>query len=207
MAKITDAQYIVTACGANVPEKSIESIAKKTQNEFDVDWVLTELALIEKPTAKDIIRIINKAKPTPKAHCGACKKGFIYALNRYTFRDMEANDVAITVPILLPKAMCYCPNCGKTPGSLQKSLSYMNPTMVGWQWVILYDFAIYHLQHSIAPNDFNPTELWASLEIFPELTQQQMNVMNEIWQYAQSRAQIQTPDLNPLIQKNIRGIA
>ena len=207
MAKITDVQYIATACGVTLKDKVIEGIAKKTQNEFDIDWVITELALIETPKSRDIIKAINKAKSTPKAQCGACKKGFIYSLNRSVFRDMEASDVAINVPIMLPKAMCYCPNCGKTPGSLQKSLSYMNLTMVGWQWVILYDFAIYHLQHSIAPNDFNPTELWPSLEIYPELTQQQMNVMNEIWKYAQSRAQIQTHDLTPLIQKNIRGIA
>lgn len=207
MAKISDVQYIASSCGVSFPEKTIESIARKTQREFDVDWVLSELALIVTPGTKDIIRVINKAKSTPKAHCGACKKGFIYSLNRSVFQDMEANDVAIQSPIMIPKAMCYCPNCGKTPGSLQKSLSYMNLTMVGWQWVTLYDFAIYHLQHSIAPNDFNPTEIWPSLEIYPELTQQQMNVMNEIWQYAQSRAQIQTPDLTPLIQKNIRGIA
>ena len=207
MAKISDLQYIASSCGLSFPEKTIESIARKTQREFDVDWVLSELALIVTPGAKDIIRVINKAKSTPKAQCGACKKGFIYSLNRSVFRDMEANDVAINVPIMLPKAMCYCPNCGKTPGSLQKSLSYMNLTMVGWQWVILYDFAIYHLQHSIAPNDFNPTEIWPSLEIYPELTQQQMNVMNEIWKYAQHREPIQTPELTPLIQKNIRGIA
>lgn len=207
MAKISDVQYIASSCGVSFPEKTIESIARKTQNEFDLEWVIGELALKEPLKPEDIIRVINKAKPTPKAHCGKCKKGFIYSLNRSVFREMQDNDVAIQYPIMLPKAMCYCPNCGKTPGSLQKSLSYMNLTMVGWQWVTLYDFAIYHLQHSIAPNDFNPTEIWPSLEIYPELTQQQMNVMNEIWQYAQSRAQIQTPDLTPLIQKNIRGIA
>lgn len=193
MAKISDAQYIVNAvnaAGADVPEKSITSIARKTQNDFDLDWVLTELALIERPGAKDIIRIINKAKPTPKAHCGKCKNGFIYSLNRAVYRDMVANDVAILLPVMLPKSMCYCPNCGKTPERLQQRINSSDTDETGWIYVILMDFATYHLH--IHPDIFDPTEIW-NIQISPELSREQIKMVEAIREIADSRF----PSLDP----------
>lgn len=187
MAKISDAQYIVNAvnaAGADVPEKSIESIAMKTQNDFDLDWVLTELALIERPGAKDIIRIINKAKPIPKAHCGKCKNGMIYTLNRPVYRDMVANDVAIQSPVMLPKSMCYCPNCGKNPGRMQEIINAATFEEIGWIYVILMDFATYHLH--VNPDTFNPEELWG-LQIYPELNQHQIMIIDAVRDIAGNR--------------------
>jgi len=207
MAKFADVQYIATACGIELKDKAVEGIARKTQNEFDPEWVITELALIDKPEGKDIIKIINKAKPLPKAHCGKCKQGFIYSLNRTMLRDMMNHEVTIETPIMLPKSMAYCPNCGLKTGNYQTSINKMNTNEIGWAWVILYEFATYHLQQSTTPHEFNPNELWASIEIYPELNQQQIKIMNSIWEYAQNRVMIHTPDLNPIIQKTIRGIA
>lgn len=190
MAKIYDVQYIATASGMSLPEKTIESIARKTQNEFDVEWVIGELALKEILKPGDIIRVINKAKPTPKAHCGKCKNGMIYTLNRAVYRDMVANDVAILFPVMLPKSMCYCPNCGKTPERLQQRINSSDNDETGWIYVILLDFATYHLH--IHPDIFDPTEIW-NIQISPELSREQIKMVEAIREIADSRF----PSLDP----------
>lgn len=190
MAKIKDVQHIATACGVTLKDKVVEGIAKKTQNEFDIDWVITELALIETPESKDIIKAINKAKPTPKAHCGKCKNGMIYTLNKATYRDMSQNDVSILFPVMLPKSMCYCPNCGKTPERLQQRINSSDTDETGWIYVILLDFATYHLH--IHPDIFDPTEIW-NIQISPELSREQIKMVEAIREIADSRF----PSLDP----------
>lgn len=190
MAKISDVQYIAMASGMSLPEKTIESIARKTQNEFDVEWVIGELALKEILKPGDIIRVINKAKPTPKAHCGKCKNGMIYTLNKAAYRDMSQNDVNIRYPIMLPKAMCYCPNCGKAPERLQQRINSSDTDETGWIYVILLDFATYHLH--IHPDIFDPTEIW-NIQISPELSREQIKMVEAIREIADSRF----PSLDP----------
>lgn len=190
MAKISDVQYIAMASGMSLPEKTIESIARKTQNDFDVEWVIGELALKEILKPGDIIRVINKAKPTPKAHCGKCKNGMIYSLNKAAYRDMLQNDVNIRYPIMLPKAMCYCPNCGKVPESLQQRINSSDNDETGWIYVILLDFATYHLH--IHPDIFDPTEIW-NIQISPELSREQIKMVEAIREIADSRF----PSLDP----------
>lgn len=190
MAKIYDVQYIATASGMSLPEKTIESIARRTQNEFDVEWVIGELALKEILKPGDIIRVINKAKPTPKAHCGKCKNGMIYTLNKAAYRDMIQNDVNIRYPIMLPKSMCYCPNCGKAPESLQQRINSSDTDETGWIYVILLEFATYHLH--IHPDIFDPTEIW-NIQISPELSREQIKVVDAIREIADSRF----PSLDP----------
>lgn len=185
---MNDIRYVLTSAGIELADKAIESIAKGTCKHFDLDRVIAEISLDNVTSWKKIIKVINHNEThPPKVHCEECRKGFIYTLNRSVMNDMRKAGVFITTPLLLPKALTYCPNCGATPNTLNKIISKLSEEDQGWLFVVLYDFAVYTLQRRINPDDFNPSELWPSIQFNPYLTEPQKAVMLETQTIAKHR--------------------
>lgn len=188
MAKKTDVQYIASSMGLNYVDRTIVQIAKKTINEFDLEAAINDLAMYDKPKSQDVINAINSNPiKTETTICMNCKKGWIHVVNRQVLRDQQANGVKINTPLLLPKALAPCPNCGKEPDTLAKRISKMNEEELAWTFVILYEFAVYSLQLTINEDQFNLTLLWPSIEINPRLNEQHRAVIHEIQTIAKHR--------------------
>ena len=116
-------------------------------------------------------------------------------------RMMNDAGVTINYPIMIPKATAHCPNCGTSKIKTAEMINeHYRPEEQGWMWVILYDFAVYHLNKKIPPNIFDPAMYWKEINIYPELNEKQVWIMNMIYSNSGNTQLITTPVMN-IIQK------
>jgi hypothetical protein len=190
VGRIADIRYLADQVGLQIADTTIEAIAASTPNDIDLDAILNDLRLKEKVTAGTLKKAIQNAPKPPQEHCGQCRDGFIHALDVHTLREMNQNDVLITNPIRLPKAKAYCPNCGiKKEWTIRKVNGSFGED-AGWQWVVLYSFAIFQLQHSTPYDKFNPQAIWPAIDLNPELSNQQLSILHMIQDAAKHRIPI-----------------
>jgi len=207
MAKMIDLQVICSRLNISIPQQSMEAIAASTPNNLNIEEIINILALKEKVTATTLKGAILKAPRPAQEYCGQCREGYINTLDRAKLKAMDENLVIISNPLMLPKAKAHCPNCGtKNDWTIQKvNGSYRDEA--GWQWVILYEFAIYQLQHDTAPESFNPREIWPSIDLNPELSNQQLSIMHMIHEAARRRIPLKTNPIPKIIHEAAEQVA
>jgi hypothetical protein len=196
MAKIADLQHIIYETNANIKQPAIEIIAQKTRNNFNFDWVISELKLKEKVTPKTIIKTINEAPREKLDACGFCVNRFISVLDRSTLKEID--ETSIIYPILLPKAKAHCPNCGREKEKTPAIIYLYTKNELGWLFVILYDFVIHRLNLKIPYLQFRTMDIWKDIDIYPELSLLQQKIIEMI----QENARIEKiTNLAPIQQK------
>lgn len=207
MAKISDLQHICRELNIEISSTSLEAIAASTPNDLNLEAIINDLALKERITGTTLKKAILKAPRPPQEHCGCCRDGFIHALDTHILREMNQNDVLISNPLRLPKAKAYCPNCGiKKEWTIQK-INGSYGEEAGWQWVILYSFAIYHLQHSTPYEKFNPRNIWPDIDLNPELSNQQLSILHMIQDAAKHRIPIIENPIQEIINQAVTQAA
>lgn len=177
MARISDIRDIAIKLDIELTEAHVTGIARKTPNDFDVQWVVDSLVLRDKISAKDIQAAIQKA-PKPKAEsCQCCRNGYISVLDTHTFR---AHPQEYKFIVEIPRNLCSCPNCGTKPTQLNLYLSQITAEEAGWTYVLLYDMIIFHNAVHIPPEQFDPENYW-QIPFQPVLTERQLYIMNQIY--------------------------
>lgn len=156
MASKADAQYLADLFLPDATTAQIEYICTKSPNEFDIETARINLGGESKIDPKKIVASIRRAASQRSAElCERCRNHHIpvFDVDSYTGWD-------IPTIMHIPTMYIDCPNCGAHKGTILKYWNRLNDEQQALTWLVWYDFANYHLQQSIQPQDFHPSIIW-----------------------------------------------
>ncbi|NBK26047.1 MAG: hypothetical protein EOM68_29035 [Spirochaetia bacterium] len=83
------------------------------------------------------------------------------------------------IPGCIPQVYVKCPNCGGSQKAITL-ISRMTEEEQAWCWIVLYDFASYHLGQKLLPGEFMTKSFWPDIDIVPAFTAGQRALLDSI---------------------------
>lgn len=192
MSTKDELRTIMDALGISYNEQKLETAGKGCRTIHNAQAVIDKLSLWDKPpTIQKLLAYLNSYHEpmpdcffcTPQQYQEQKPQRLIPILDHYRYRqrmDHLARNNANIEPyefiVSIPKKAVSCPKCAGQPDSVRDAMQYFNAEEYNLTWLILFDYARYHLKMEVTPETFD-TEYLVNFKIEPHLSEHHLAML------------------------------